>query len=520
MAYHGVCAFGKPEMLPDVESRKKTFVGSIHPMNETLRVVILTTDARGACGCPVEDYPNFGTAIRSLLKGFEMLGEQGQNPEIGGQWSKVKEPTTNHESGTVARSGAEEGERLMIGDCSLLKGRHGASGDSQNGNQESEVINQQSAINNPLHPPSFEIHVISCTQQVMASPEKLAPNIWFHSLHVPKWGWLRSGYLGCVLAVRRKLKEIQPDLVHAHGTERDCAISAVLSPYPRLLTIHGNLRLIRKQVGFKPFSALWFQSFLEGIAVPRFDGVVCITNYTREAVEHEVPKTWVVPNAVDPLFLALGQQRLIDSSSRPWTLLPRPLLRILYGDFRDPSPIILVVANVDERKNQNAFIRALDPLAARIPLEIRFFGKCGEDDYAREFRALLSSRPWCRYGGMIGRDVLRREFGTAAMLALPTHEDNCPMVVLEAMAAGVPVIASKVGGVPDLIDGVRTGLFCDPLTPSSFRDGVQRILGDVNFAAGLALSAHEEAKARFHPAVIAQRHTQIYRQTLDAAGNS
>ena len=351
--------------------------------------------------------------------------------------------------------------------------------------------------------PPFEIHVISCTQQIMASPEKLASNIWFHSLYVPKAGWLRSGYLGCALAVRKKLREIKPDLVHAQGTERDCAINAILSPYPKVLTIHGNLRLIKKQVGFKPFSALWFQSFLEGLVVPRFDGVICITNYTREAVEHEVPKTWVVPNAVDPSFLELGQQRFSYGGSRPSTL-----------DSRSPCPVILVVASIDERKNQNAFIRALDPLAEKMSIEVRFFGVCGASDYAWEFKELIASRPWCYYGGMIGREELRREFETASLLALPTHEDNCPMVVLEAMATGVPVMASKVGGVPDLIDGISTGLFCDPCDPESFSVGVTRLLENRDFADQMAFTAFHEAINRFHPKVIAERHLEIYREVL------
>ena len=77
--------------------------------------------------------------------------------------------------------------------------------------------------------PEVRVHVVSCTQQPMRSPEKLAGNIWFHSLHVPKLGWLRTGYQGCIRAVRRKLRAIQPDLVHGQGTERDCALSAIFS---------------------------------------------------------------------------------------------------------------------------------------------------------------------------------------------------------------------------------------------------------------------------------------------------
>lgn len=372
-----------------------------------------------------------------------------------------------------------------------------------------------------LLPEPPEVHVISCTQRVMHAPKKLAPNIWFHSLHVPKRGWLRTGYQGCVRAVRNKLQEIKPDLVHAQGTERDCALCAVLSPYPRLLTIHGNLRLIKKQVGFKPFSAMWFQCFIEGYVVPRFDGVICITNYTKRAVEHEVPRTWVVPNAVDTKFLEIGETRVrkcesgkvkSDEANYEGDLPPSHLTTFAPSN---QTPIILVVASIDARKNQITFIKALDSLAQKMPFQVRFFGKCGDDEYGREFKFLIASRPWCQYGGMVSREVLQTEFQKATMLALPTHEDNCPMVVLEAQAAGIPVIASKVGGVPDLVEDGVTGLLVNPEDPVTFCAAVEKLLAnDDSLRERLAQMAHQKAMEEYHPRIIAEKHLEIYQAVL------
>jgi glycosyltransferase involved in cell wall biosynthesis len=82
------------------------------------------------------------------------------------------------------------------------------------------------------------------------------------------------------------------------------------------------------------------------------------------------------------------------------------------------------------------------------------------------------------------------------------------------MAAGVPVVAAKIGGVPDLIEEGRTGLFCDPRDPASMRGAVARLLGDPVLGRQLAMEANARARERFHPAIVAQRHLEIYREVL------
>jgi len=341
--------------------------------------------------------------------------------------------------------------------------------------------------------PELEVHVLSCARARMSSPEKLASNIFFHSLYVPRMGWLRTAYQGCIRAVRRKLRDLKPDIVHGQGTERDCAISAVFSGFPNVLTIHGNLRLIAKVTHARPFSFPWLGARLEGFTVPRSLGVVCITNYTRVAVADLARQTWVVPNAVDASF---------------FDVTPTPGL--------DGPPRILCVGMICPRKNQNAFIRALDQLAATRPLQVHFLGQTAAGQaYDEEFLSLVRARPWCTYEGFADRPKLKDIMRKTTLLALPSLEDNCPMVVLEAMAAGIPVMAAKVGGLPDLIDEGKTGAFCDPLDAANMRLAVERALGDSASAKRLAESARQQALEHFHPRVVAQRHLEIYREVLN-----
>lgn len=336
----------------------------------------------------------------------------------------------------------------------------------------------------------LEVHVVSCTQKPMRSPEKLGTNAWFHSLHVPKIGWLKTLYQGCVRAVRHKLAEIRPDVVHGHGTERDCAISAVLSGFPNLVTIHGNMRLIAQVNRPVIFSYLWISVYLERFTIPRSHGVICISRYTQHAVQDLARKTWVVPNAVAEDFFGTPRQAQTE-------------------------PIIVCVGHVILRKNQIGLIRALDPLSVSLPFRLVFIGQASRDDaYAAEFLELISSRPWCEYVGAADRETVKKWLGRVRFVIAPSLEENCPMVVLEAMAAGVPVLAANVGGIPELIESNVTGLLFDPTDLQSIRTAVQTALEKPSRLESMAATAKQHALHRHHPRVIALQHLEIYREIL------
>jgi len=336
-----------------------------------------------------------------------------------------------------------------------------------------------------------EVDVVCCVREPMDSPTHLAPNIRYHALLVPKIGWMTTGYVGCIRAVRRKLRELRPDIVHGQGTERDCAITAVFSGFPNVLTIHGNMRIIAAVNRDRPFSYGWLNAHLAAFTIPRSRGVVCITRYTQKTVRDLARRTWLLPNAVDARYFDV----------RPAPTAP---------------PVVLCVGLVCRRKNQNRFISSLDELAARRPLRVRFLGEVPPGDYGVDFRELIAARPWCEHGGFVDRAALAAELARASLLALPSLEDNCPMAVIEAMAAGVPVAAAGVGGVPDLVEEGVTGVLFDPLDERNMAGAVEGLLGDPARAARMGAAGREQALQRFTPRAVAERHIEIYREVLSA----
>ena len=94
------------------------------------------------------------------------------------------------------------------------------------------------------------------------------------------------------------------------------------------------------------------------------------------------------------------------------------------------------------------------------------------------------------------------------------------MVVLEAAAAGVPVVASRVGGIPDLVDHGVNGLLFDPHDPGSIRENVRLALNNRSRSRSMAETGKRLAKERFHPVAVAEQHLAMYREVLSSSSYS
>lgn len=338
--------------------------------------------------------------------------------------------------------------------------------------------------------PGVEMHVVSCASARMAAPEKLADNIWFHQPYIPKFGWGRTLFLGCIHAVRGLMKEIQPDIVHGQGTERNCAMCAVLGGFPNVLTIHGNMRIHSARPENRKNSYYKMAALLESFALRRTDGVVAISRYTEELVKELTPRAWLLPNAAHLDYFDLA---------------PDP----------PAVPRVLFVGSIDERKNPLGLLQACEPMLRAGECTLAMAGQGNHDlPYVQEVFRLAAALPGVEMLGFIGRVELGEQFRSSSLLVLPTFEDNCPMVVLEAMAAGVPVAASHVGGVPDLVDHGSDGLLFDPHDPAGMRSCIECLIREPALRANLSARGRTKAREKFHPRVIAAAHVQIYQEVL------
>jgi glycosyltransferase involved in cell wall biosynthesis len=341
-----------------------------------------------------------------------------------------------------------------------------------------------------------EIHVVSCTQQPMESPEKLAKNIWFHSLHVSKWGWMRTGYQGCVRAARKKIKEIKPDIVHGQGTERDCAISAVFSGFPNVITIHGNMAELARLFQARPGSFAWLAARLENFTLKKAAGVFCNSAYTEGLVRSRAPRTWRVPNAIRRDFFST------------------PI-----HERKSEKCIILNVGVISERKRQLELLE----LAARlhrkgVAAEFHFIGQADErSEYSKKFLEQIKLGETAVYAKFLGTKTTTELIDcydhASALIHFPT-EEAFGLVVAEALARNLKFFGAQLGGIIDIASGVPGA----ELFSMNDWDGLeQSIIQWIKAGNSKPPGAAEFMEKEYNPHQIALKHVEIYREVLNTA---
>jgi glycosyltransferase involved in cell wall biosynthesis len=339
----------------------------------------------------------------------------------------------------------------------------------------------------------LEVHVVSCTREPVSSPEKLAPNIWHHTLLVPKAGWLRICYLGCVRAVRRRLKTIAPDIVHGQGTERDCAMNAVFSGFPNVLTIHGNIAELARRFRSSHGLPGVIQAKLENLVLKRTLGVFCNSEYTENLVRPRTRRTWRVPNAIRELFFTSAQ----------------PLAR-------QKKRVLLNVGVISERKRQWELLDVARRLHQQgLQVEMQFIGDISQDAYSSKFRERIKEAEaagYARYLGTRTGQALIDCFDAADGMVHFPSEEAFGLVVAEGMARHLKFFGANTGGIVDICRGVAGAELFDADDWSGLATALANWL---RASDPKSTAAADIMRERYHPSVIARRHLEIYRETLN-----
>lgn len=180
--------------------------------------------------------------------------------------------------------------------------------------------------------------------------------------------------------------------------------------------------------------------------------------------------------------------------------------------------VIGTVGRLTEQKDQRMLIDAMAQLAPRFPKLVLIIAGAGELRarlQARAERLAIADR--VRFLGVRrDRDTL---YAAMDVFALPSRWEGLSLALIEAMGAGRPAVATRVGGNPEVVDHGRTGLLVQPGEPMALADALGSILVDAGLREALGSSARREARERFSIERHVAELTALYRRGLSERGS-
>ncbi|HEV2195112.1 MAG TPA: glycosyltransferase family 4 protein [Candidatus Acidoferrum sp.] len=183
-----------------------------------------------------------------------------------------------------------------------------------------------------------------------------------------------------------------------------------------------------------------------------------------------------------------------------------------------PAPVVLFVGRLTRDKGIPELAQAFGRLAARFPELRMLLVGCFEhgDPLPPDTRAYLESNSRVIFAGAV-QDTAPY-YATADMLVLPSHREGLPTVILEAQAAGIPVVGASATGIIDVVADGKTGLLFPVGDAAALAEAIARLLADDGLANQLRLAGQEQVQTKFQQERIWEELHKEYFQVLESNG--
>ena len=336
------------------------------------------------------------------------------------------------------------------------------------------------------------------------APSKMASKPWLQLLAIP---YIINGFFQCI----RICRKWRPDVIHAHWPFPHAYIAlgaAKLFKIPLVLNFHGaELLLIRKKKWVKP---------LLKFAIGQAQAIFANSSFTAGKIKalRNVDVEWspygtTLEGASLPLASAADAASATPSSGGTPQ---RPEPHAINNKFK-----ILFVGRHIERKGICYLIEAAKYLP-RDKFEIRIVGVGDLTEQLKQQAAAVNDGAEIIFTGKLSPEDLANEYKTANVFTLPAIVDHkgdtegLGVVLIEAMELGLPIIASNVGGIPDVVVDGESGILVPEKDPAALADAFKRLEADPTLIQKLLAGARNRIDKCFTWDGIIERQVEVYKR--------
>lgn len=331
------------------------------------------------------------------------------------------------------------------------------------------------------------LHVVTTSETYSSLKTERWRNVEIHRLP-----WAGGSMLWNAVGPGRRqlqeyLKRLNPDLIHAHDTY---GLRVKGMAIPRVFTIHGFIYSDTLIAGGRlAHLRSWIWRRIETAGWANQPHIISISPYVRERLRG----------------IAQGMIHDIDNP------IPETFFDVVRQERRG---VVFSAAAVIPRKNPLALIDAIAALAAEgVDVQLRLAGSLDDNGYVQQVHERIRQTEVEKrvvFLGRIGTEQIRKELSTAGIFALTSLEENSPMGIEEAMAAGVPVVTSSRCGMPYMVRDGESGFLVDPNNSRDVARRLRQLIENDALRRSMGMKGKTIARDRFHPMKVANRTREVY----------
>lgn len=344
-----------------------------------------------------------------------------------------------------------------------------------------------------------EIHFISYAQPFRLP--HFMERVYFHEVETTRYPLFEHNNYSLSLAAMMHEVAIREelDLLHVHyaiphATSAWIAKEMLGDRHPLriITTLHGtDITLVGQERSFGEITRF---------SILKSDGITAVSHFLKEETvarfDVPAPRIEVIPNFVDPA--------VYDRAAYPCHKA---------AFLRPDEKLIVHVSNMRPVKRIRDVVKIFAGIQREVPSRLVFIGDGPDRPEATDEAAMQGVTDRVIFLGK--QDSVAELMSCADLLVLPSQSESFGLVALEAMSSGVPVVATRTGGIPEVVEDGVTGVLGDVGDVQAMAEGAAALLGDDRRWREASRAARRFATERYGVDVVIPHYERYYRQVLD-----
>ncbi len=341
--------------------------------------------------------------------------------------------------------------------------------------------------------------------------DKLAQNLENFDIKVIRLAIKNKNDSKQIKLLKKIIKEEEIDILHIQlwnpASGRFALLAGKSAGIPIITTEHD------------PFKINFIKDLFKKFTLDDISKIITVSNENRLLIQKLYPthakKLKVIHNGIDLTWwksqlLSLNKNTRKDIREDTFNI---PHTEDEYDQIKDTTLVALTVAELHPRKGIHILLHAIELLIKDLPENKRNirFAIAGEGAQRQVLETLIQKRNLEEYVTLLGHQKnIPHLMKSADFFVLPSIREAFGLVNLEAMVAGLPIVATRVGGIPEIIKDESTGLLVKPENPHALKEAIKKIISSKPLRTRLASAGKKHVETYFSAEKMAKEYEKMY----------